>query len=243
MKTALLRKIIFSSFALVWLSSVLCHGRSASPAGVPLLDEMAGTWLPMKDVANLPDVNNFHDMLLVNRDLTSFFCYPNDWLWNGQPRFGYPPVKLTIAGKEYPATDCRWYPYRALRRNLDCHGLAIETDTRMINECRAVLIRVQISNPLATANQSEIMLSVSGTLQRDEVSVLNTNQRPGFATVIWPVQKPDSVTNDDGVVRWRWNLTLSPHEKQVIEFVSGDGPVQDSEKIGADVSRWRAGRC
>jgi len=34
---------------------------------VPLLDEMAGAWLPMKDVANPPDVNNFHDMLLVNR--------------------------------------------------------------------------------------------------------------------------------------------------------------------------------
>jgi hypothetical protein len=239
-KTALLRKIIIFSFVLIWWPAVLCHGRSSSPAGVPRLDEMAGSWLPMKDVANPPDVNNFHDMLLINRDLTSFFCYPNDWLWNGQPRFGYPPVKLTIAGKEYPATDCRWYPYRALRRNLDCHGLAIETDTRMINECRAVLVRVQITNPLAIADQSEIALSVSGALQRDGVSVLNTNQRPGFATVIWPVQMPDSVTNNDGVVRWRWNLTLSPHEQQVIEFVSGDGPVQDSEKVGADVSRWKA---
>jgi len=236
----MLRKIIFTCSALVWLSSVLCHGRGAAPTGVPLLDGMAGDWLPMKDVANPPDVNNFHDMLLVNRDLTSFFCYPDDWLWDGQPRFGYPPVRLTVAGKEYPATDCRWYPYRALRRNLDCHGLAIETDTRMINERRVVLIRVQITNPLATANQSEIALSVSGTLQRDGVSVLNTNQRPGFATVIRPVQKPDSVTNDDGVIRWRWNLKLSPHKKQVIEFVSGDGPVQDSEKIAADVSRWRA---
>jgi len=41
--------------------------------GVPSLDEMAGDWLPMKDVANPPDVNNFHDMLIINRDLTSFF--------------------------------------------------------------------------------------------------------------------------------------------------------------------------
>jgi len=61
-------------------------------AGVPSLDEMAGDWLPMKEVANPPDVNNFHDMLLVNRDLTSFFSYPEDWLWNGKPRLGYPPV-------------------------------------------------------------------------------------------------------------------------------------------------------
>jgi hypothetical protein len=240
MKTAWLQKIIFISGALIWISAVLCHGRSASPAGIPLLDDMAGAWLPMKDVANPPDVNNFHDLLLVNRDLTSFFCYPNDWLWNGQPRFGYPPVKLAIAGQEYPATECRWYPYRALRRNPDCHGLAIETDIRMINERRAVLVRVRITNPLAIANHSEIALSVSGALQPDGFSVLNTNQRPGFATVIQPVQKPDSVTNDDGVVRWRWNLTLPPHETQVIEFVSGDGPVLDSERIAAEVSRWSA---
>lgn len=240
MKAALLRKIILTSCVLAWLPAVLCHGRTALPAGVPRLDEMAGAWLPMKDVANPPDVNNFHDMLLVNRDLASFFCYPNDWLWNGQPRFGYPPVKLTIAGKEYPAADCRWYPYRALRRSPDCHGLAIETDTRMINERRAVLLRVQITNPLATAVQSEIALSVSGALRPDGVSVLNTNQRPGFATVISPVQKPDSITNDEGVIRWRWNLTLSPHEKHVIDFVFGDGPAQDLEKVGADVSRWSA---
>ena len=94
-----------------------------TPAGVPSLDEMAGDWLPMKDVANPPDVNNFHDMLLVNRDLTSFFCCPEDWLWrDGKFRFGYPPVTLTIAGKEYPAMECRWYPYRALRRNTNCAG-------------------------------------------------------------------------------------------------------------------------
>src|SRR5271168_2381346 len=81
MKTALLRKIIFINCALVWLSAVLCHGGSALPAGVPLLDEMAGTWLPLKDVANPPDVNNFHEMLVIGRDLTSFFCNPEDWLW------------------------------------------------------------------------------------------------------------------------------------------------------------------
>ena len=240
MKAAWLRKIIFVSCVLVWLPAVRCLGQIALPVGVPQLDEMAGAWLPMKEVANPPDVNNFQDMLLVNRDLTSFFCYPNDWLWNGQPRFGYPPVKLTLDSKEYPATDCRWYPDRALRRNPDCQGLAIETDTRMINERRAVLVRVQIANSQALTHQSEMALSVSGILQRDGVSVLNTNQRPGFATVIRPVQTPDSVTNDNGVVRWRWHLTLSSHEKRVIEFVSGDGSLEDSEKIGADVSRWSA---
>ena len=67
----------------MWLLAALCYGGVAAPVGVPSLDELAGDWLPMKDVANPPDVNNFHDMLIINRDLTSFFCNPGDWLWGG----------------------------------------------------------------------------------------------------------------------------------------------------------------
>jgi len=210
-----------------------------TPVGVPSLDEMSGDWLAMKDVANPPDVNNFHDMLLVNRDLTSFFCCPADWLWNGKPRFGYPPITLRIAGKEYPASGCRWYPYRALRRNSDCDGLAVQTDTRMINEQRAVLVRVQITSPSAIKTNVELALSVSGRLQADGISVLNTNQRPGFATLVCPVTKPDSVTNDNGVIRWRWKVGFSDNSKKEIGFVAGDGPAADSQKVQVNVTRWR----
>jgi hypothetical protein len=211
-----------------------------TPAGVPALDEMAGDWTPMKDVANPPDVNNFHDMLLVNRDLTSFFCNPEDWLWMGRPRLGYPPIKLTIAGQEYPTAECRWYPYRALRRNADCGGLAVETDTRMINEQRAVLVRVVVSNPSATNINVELALSVSGLLQPDGISALNTSQRRGFATVVCPATKPGSVTNDAGVVRWRWNANIPGRGRQVIEFVAGDGHLADARKVQADVVKWSA---
>src|SRR5580698_10439114 len=114
------RKIIFIGGALVWLPAALCYGTNVLPDGVPPLDEMAGNWLPEADVANPPDVNNFHDMLLVNRDLTSFFCNPEDWLWawgDEKFHFGYPPVTLAIARKKYPATECRCYPYCTLFRN------------------------------------------------------------------------------------------------------------------------------
>ncbi|HSY18225.1 MAG TPA: hypothetical protein VK815_07825 [Candidatus Acidoferrales bacterium] len=212
------------------------------PAGVPSLDEMAGDWLPMKDVANPPDVNNFHDMLIINRDLTSYFCNPEDWLWgwgDGKWSAGYPLVTLTIAGKEFPAAECRCYPYRALRRNSDCGGLAVETDTRMINEQRAVLVRVQIANPSMTKTNVEVALSVSGLLQPDGISVLNTNQRPGFATVICPATKPDSVTNDHSVIRWQWKIALSAGGKTEMGFIAGDGHTPDSLKVQADVIRWR----
>jgi hypothetical protein len=213
--------------------------RAEAPSGVPRLDEMAGDWLPMQNAANPPDVNNFHDMLLVSRDLTSFFCYPEDWLWSGQPRFGYPPISLTIDGKEYQTTDCRWYPYRALRRNLDCGGFAVETDTRMINERRAVLMRVRITGSNIT-KRAQVALSVSGRLQPDGVSILNTNQRSGFVTFFRPAQKPDAVTTDNGVIYWKWNVELPAGGEKVIEFTAGDGHVADLEKVNANVTQWSA---
>ena len=228
------------TFGLAIIMACLNFRALAQITAVPPLDEMAGDWLPMRDVANPPDVNNFHDMLLVNRDLTSFFCYPEDWLWSGQPRFGYPPVTLTIEGREYPAMECRWYPYRALRRNINCAGLAVETDTRMINEQRAVLVRIQIANPSAVKTNVEIELSVSGVLQPDTISVLNTNQRPGFATVICPATKAGSVTGDNGVIRWHWNVALPKHGKKVIEFVAGDGHAANVQQVHADVVKWSA---
>ncbi|HSY43283.1 MAG TPA: hypothetical protein VK811_05190, partial [Candidatus Acidoferrum sp.] len=241
--TALLRKIIFIACAFAWLSVALCHGRTALPAGVPPLDEMAGNWLPMKDVANPPDVNNFHDMLLVNRDLTSFFCNPEDWLWawgDEKFSFGYPPVTLTIAGKEYPATECRWCPYRALRRNTNCAGFSVQTDTRMINEQRAVLERIQIVNPTATETNLNLTLSVNGILLADGISVLNIAQRPGFVTIISPATRPDAVANDHGTIHWCWNVSLPAGGTNEIEFVAGDGHTADASKVQSDMMRWKA---
>ena len=232
------RFVLASAF--LCLSAVFGRSEIAAPGGVPSLDEMAGDWLPMHDVANLPDVNNFHDMLLVNRDLTSFFCYPDDWLWQGKPRFGYPPVTLAIAGKEYPATECRWYPYRAQRRNTNCAGLLVESDTRMINEQRAVLVRIRVSNPAGTNVQTELALSVSGQLLPDGALAINTNQRPGYVTAVCPVQKPGVVTSDNGVVRWSWHVVIPAGRDAVVEFVAGDGKNDRQEKVCVDVANWSA---
>jgi hypothetical protein len=241
-KTSLLWNINFTCAVMVWLPVAVCRGSIPPPTDVPSLDEMAGNWLPMKDVANPPDVNNFHDMLLVNRDLTSFFCNPDDWLWGwADEKFqaGYPLVKLTVNGKEYPATECRWYPYSTLRRNTNCAGFVVQTDTRMIDEQRAVLVRIQISNPAATKTNVELTLSVPGILT-DVKSALNTGQRPGYLSVVRPATKPDAILNDQGMIRWRWNMSLPAHGTNEIGFVAGDGRAGDTLKVQADVSGWTA---
>ena len=70
---------------------------------IPTLDEMAGDWIPMKDVVNPPAVHNFHDMLMVDYDLTSFACSPGGEIipWNTVKKI-YPPIKLLIGGKAFP---------------------------------------------------------------------------------------------------------------------------------------------
>jgi len=211
--------------------------RADHPA-IPPLDEMAGEWIAAAATANPPDVHNFHDMLLVSRDLTSFFCYPEDCLWEETLRMGYPAVTLTLDGREFPAAEFRWYPYRALRRNPNCGGLVVESDTRMINEQRAVLVRVRVSNPGAEARQVELALAVPGQLQADGVSVLNTTQRIGFATAISPAQSPAAVTHDNGIIRWCWTPTIQPGGEQVLEFVAGDGHAPEAQAVVGAVSQW-----
>ena len=111
----------------------------------------------------------------------------------------------------------------------------------MINEQRAVLVRIRITNPATIKTNINLALSASGTLQADGISVLNTTQRPGFVTVICPATKVGVVTNaDNGMIYWCRNLSLPSEATYEIEFVAGDGHAADAAKVQADVMRWEA---
>ena len=122
----------------------LASTKAALPEGTPLLDDLAGDWIPMKDVANPPAVHNCNQMLIVDRDLTLFFCNPGQlYQW----QHGSPVVELSVDGREYPAIETRCYAYRALRRNRERNRRSVETDTRMVNEERGVLSNTA-ANPI-----------------------------------------------------------------------------------------------
>ena len=82
-------RMIFSLFPLLAFQGMMAGAISA----IPTLDEMAGDWIPMKDVVNPPAVHNFHDMLIVDYYLTSFACSPGGEIipWNKVKKI-YPPV-------------------------------------------------------------------------------------------------------------------------------------------------------
>ena len=88
---------------LLQLAAARSAAGDAFADGLPSLDTMAGSWIPMAEVANPPAVHNFNQMLVVGRDLTSFYCNPGGLFthtkepgvqWNA----GYPLVKLMVGG-------------------------------------------------------------------------------------------------------------------------------------------------
>jgi hypothetical protein len=48
------------------------------------------------------------------------------------------------------------------------------------------------------------------------------------------------VTNDNGIIHWCWNVSLSAGGRNEVEFVAGDGHAADAPKLQADVLRWSA---
>jgi hypothetical protein len=211
--------------------------QGASVAGIPSLDEMAGDWIPMKDVANPPAVHNFNQMLLVDRDLTSFFCFPGGlYPW----KHGYPIVKLSIDGQEYPATETRCYAYRALRRNLNCTGLAVETDTRMVNEQRGVLCRITATNTTSKPLKATLTLRIPGALLADGVGVANGTQRKNVVSDVRPARQPDTMTTEKETVCWTWNVELLAGGKVTLGFVVGDEKAEQAAQTDARVKDWAA---
>ncbi len=238
-------KRLFISLFVLALSTAAGLSAAKDAPAIPSLDEMAGDWLPAKDVANLPDVHNFHQMVLVGPDLTSFYCNPGGVFGRvkGAPfpwLPGYPLVTMTVDGVAYPAAEFRWCAYKAMRRNRDAAGLTIESDTRMVNEQRGVLCRVNVSNPAAKAAKVTVTLRVPGVLQPDGVGVANSTQRRNIVSVLRPSRKPDSVTTEQDVVCWNWTLDLPAGGKAAIGYVAGDEKSPLAAQTDERVAGWAA---
>jgi len=235
--------------------------------GIPTLDEMAGAWIPSATVVNPPSLHNCHNMLVVDKDLTSYFFNPGGWLYNlaayadaAEPciwRRGHPAVKLLIDGVEYPSEELKQGSYRVLRRNGHCNGLSIETDTRLIHEKRGVLVQVKCTNTNLVEKRFTLTMKVPGSLQPDGIGVANDFQRKGVITVVRPTLPPARTDIDAYiVVLWSWDIMLKPNETYTIGFAAGDedtrimstdGFIQgdiNNEKshyIDSCVSRWAKG--
>ena len=206
--------------------------------GIPTLDDLAGDWIPMAQVENMPAVHNFNHMLVVDRDLVSYFYYPGGlYPW----RKGDPVIGLVIDGQEYPATETRCFPYKALRRNRYCNGTSVETDMRMINESRNVMCRITATNTTILKRRVNLVLRVPGRLMADGIGVSNSTQRPGVISIVRPASKPDSVSVENDTVIWHWMVLLPKGGSAHIEFAAGDEASAKVAQTEASVIQWAAG--
>ncbi len=228
-------------------SSLAWAAESKELPPIPTLDEMAGEWMPMKDVAYLPVVHNFHDIVLTKPDLTSFAFNPSYSVthWSTEERRMYPPVRLFVGAKEWPTAECRWYPYRSLRRNQDCGGLAVETDLRLINEQNAVLCRVKLTNPGKTECKTEMRLETPARLHTDGLTALRSyvdqydkERKKPWIVAVYPVQKPASVSNEGGKVTWIWPVNVEAGGEMIIEFVAANALEKETDNLVARVQGW-----
>jgi len=209
--------------------------KRAIAIGIPTLDNLAGDWIPMEQVENMPAVHNFNHMLVVNRDLTSYFYYPGGiYPW----RKGHPMTTLTIDGQEYQTTETRCYPYKALRRNQYCNGTSAETDTRMINESRNVMCRITATNTTLLPRRITLALRVPGMLMADGIGVSNSTQRPGVVSIVRPAHKPDNVSVEKDTVIWKWIAELPKGGSTRVEFVVGDEASEQSAQTNIYVVKW-----
>jgi hypothetical protein len=209
--------------------------RRAEVLGIPTLDNLAGDWLPMAQAENMPAVHNFNHMLVVNRDLTSYFYYPGGlYPW----KKGHPVVTLTVDGQQYQAMETRCFPYKALRRNQYCNGTAVETDTRMLNESRNVMCRITATNTTILQRCITLAVRVPGKLMADGTGVSNNSQRPGVVSIVRPARRPDAISVEKDTVVWRWMVKLPKGGSTHIEFAVGDEVSAQSAQTDANVTKW-----
>jgi hypothetical protein len=211
--------------------------KRAEVLDIPTLDSLAGDWLPMAHVENMPAVHNFNHMLVVNRDLTSYFYYPGGLY---PLKKGHPMIILTVDGQEYQAMETRCFPYKALRRNQYCNGTSVETDTRMLNESRNVMCRITATNTTILQRCVTLALRVPGNLMADGIGVSNNWQRPGVISIVRPARKPDAVSVEKDTVVWRWMVKLPKSGSAHIEFAVGDDISAQSAQTDVNVTKWAA---
>ncbi|NLR79659.1 hypothetical protein [Chitinophaga eiseniae] len=240
-----MKKTLFfiSCLLAIVLSSLQIKSQSVSAdqrahdLGIPTLDELAGTWIPQELAVNPPSLHNCHNMLIVDKDLTSYFFNPGGWLYNlaayADPREpsiwkrGHPALKLLIDGIEYQSEELKQGNYRVLRRNEHCNGLSVETDTRLMHQKRGVLLTVKCTNTTLTAKRFKLTMKVPGSIQPDGIGVANEFQRKGVITVVRPTSPPDKIDIDAYIVAlWNWHIDLKPGETYTIGFVAGDEDTQ-----------------
>jgi hypothetical protein len=134
--------------------------------GVPTLDDLSTDWLDCSQLAHMPSLHNFHEMGACAPDLVGVNFLPGGQLYRDSgPRWyiynTLPLCQITVDGKSYDSTSCRWTAYQSMRR-AKVDELEIETTNRLVMEDTVVLWRVRFSNTGSIGKKYHVVFHVPG---------------------------------------------------------------------------------
>jgi len=207
--------------------------------GVPDLDELAGQWMSVPDLQNLPAVTSERGSLKIGSNVSSFQLATFPPLSQGGET-----LQLAVDGQPVQAQQSRWYPYQVSRRGRDA-DLTVDTNTRMLRDENTILLKITIANTAARARTITLDLTTStwlrrfaqkwdwqlprptdatpyratrsGTTRQPCVSIADTQSTAVAAHAF--TDTPDAITlrATDAVVSW--HRTLAPHRSISIGVV------------------------
>ncbi|MET9381735.1 hypothetical protein ABZY09_11740 [Streptomyces sp. NPDC002928] len=140
------------------------HVDMVGAGGVPHLDEVAGHWVGVDEIAHLPSLRNQQGQTHVNHDLTSL-----SWLAAPPFTFGYHTGELRMDGQVPAAQRFLWKPWGVLREHRRQDGLLLTTDTRMALSRDLLLWRITVTNESSEARTVELAQDLFAMVAHSEV--------------------------------------------------------------------------
>lgn len=199
----------------------------SSTPELPTLDEMGTGWLDCGLLAQMPSLHNFHEMAACAPDLVGVNFLPGGQLYGDEsgPRwpsyYSLPLCGMTIDGRSYDSTSCRWLAYEAVRR-AQVGDLDVVSANRLVIEDTVVLWRVRFTNNGALAKTFDVTITA------------DINWAPVHREIIAPAElratsgkwKMDAVyrffdlpqNKVDGQFA-EWQISLAPGESREIRFL------------------------
>jgi hypothetical protein len=215
---------LFSSKALAFSKD-----GSATPddSELPTLDEMGTGWLDCGLLAQMPSLHNFHEMAACAPDLVGVNFLPGGQLYGDESGpcwpiyYSLPMCGMTIDGRSYQSTSCRWFAYQAVRR-AQVGNIDVVTTNRLVIEDTVVLWRVRFTNNGATTKT----LDVAITTDTGWMPVNPELRGPGEIRATSDKWKMDAVyrffdlpqNGVDGQFA-AWRVSIVPNESHEIRFL------------------------
>ena len=175
----------------------------------------------------MPSLHNFHEMAACAPDLVGVNFLPGGQLYGDEsgPRWpiyhSLPLCGMTIDGRSYESTSCRWFAYQAVRR-AQVGDLDVVTTNRLVIEDTVVLWRVKFTNNGATAKTFDVALTA-------DIGWMPVNREiigPGEIRATSDKWKMDAVyrffdlpqNRADGQFA-EWQVNIAPSESREIRFL------------------------